>query len=164
MMGAVSEHQLLLAEPYRNRLPAVFFESAPKISKGDKYLDMPWLVLDFPRSFQMEQMLAIRQFFWWGNLFSSSLLVSGSYKEELLTKDWKQWHDLFICVHTSPWEHHFGADNFRLIGELSNDELDQLCQQEFLKLAFMVPILDWPTAPDFYNQSFSRWMQLLVRP
>ena len=54
--------------------------SSPKISKGENYKGLPWLVLDYPRSFNKEEVFAIRTLFWWGNFFSVTLHLSGKYK------------------------------------------------------------------------------------
>jgi hypothetical protein len=162
MLGSLSEQELEVAESLRNQLPEEFFLLPPKISRGEQYQQMPWLMLDFPRCFQSGQTVAIRQFFWWGHLFSSSLLISGRMKNRITEKDWTGIPGIYICVHRSPWEHHFELDNFRLVASLSAAECHTICQKEFIKLAFMMPISHWDQAPDFYNQSFSAWMQLLV--
>ena len=47
--------------------------SSPKISKGENYKGLPWLVLDYPRLFEKESFFAIRTLFWWGNFFSTTL-------------------------------------------------------------------------------------------
>src|SRR5215467_3803243 len=54
---------------------------SPKISKGENYSGLPWLMLDFPRFFEKEKVFAIRTMFWWGNFFSTTLHLSGQYKE-----------------------------------------------------------------------------------
>ncbi len=163
LMGELSEEQVELAESFRTRLPPELFSSPPKISRGEQYQQLPWLMLDFPRLFKEPDQLAIRQFFWWGKLFSSTLLVSGRFKEMLLDTDWRQFPDLYICVHTLPWEHHFEADNAVLMSSVSEEKYRSLCKKEFLKLAFYLPIEKWEQAPEFYIRSYSRWMQLLVR-
>ncbi|HEY8397397.1 MAG TPA: hypothetical protein VIK80_05610 [Flavihumibacter sp.] len=173
MLGSLSEVQREQAESYRHSLPSAFFEQAPKISRGDNYQGLPWLMLDFPRCFTPGKTLAIRQFFWWGRFFSSTLLVSGPLKASVLAQLESGFpvkkeaatdqQDLYICVHASPWEHHFQEDNFKLVREISNEDLAAIGQREFLKLAYWSPIGDWAMVPDFFNQSFLRWMQLLVR-
>ena len=163
MMGAVSDEEVKMAGLLREQLPPEVFQFPPKLSRGEQYQQLPWLMLDFPRLFKEPDQLAIRQFFWWGNLFSSTLIVSGRFKEMLLETDWKEFPDIYICVHTSPWEHHFEADNAALISSVSEEKYRSLCKKEFLKLAFYLPIEKWEQAPEFYIRSYSRWMQLLVR-
>src|ERR1700733_216708 len=52
----------------------------PKISKGENYKGLPYLILDYPRSFEKEDILAIRTLFWWGHFFSITLHVAGKNK------------------------------------------------------------------------------------
>src|SRR5271169_1886033 len=41
----------------------------PKISRGEQYKGMPWVMLDYPRVFGKEDVCAIRTMFWWGHYF-----------------------------------------------------------------------------------------------
>ena len=66
-----------------NLLPDLVQIIPPKISKGENYNGLPYLVLDHPRYFDKENMYAIRSMFWWGNFFSTTLLLSGEYKARL---------------------------------------------------------------------------------
>jgi hypothetical protein len=163
LMGAISDEEVKIADLLREQLPPELFQFPPKLSRGEQYQQLPWLMLDFPRVFQEPDQLAIRQFFWWGKLFSSALLVSGRHKEMVLNSNLLQWPDLYVCVHASPWEHHFEADNAQLISSLSDEKYRSICKKEFLKLAFQLPMENWEQAPEFFLRSYSRWMQLLVR-
>ncbi len=51
----------------------------PRISKGEQYKGLPWVMLDYPRIFGKEDILAIRTMFWWGHYFSVTLHLKGSY-------------------------------------------------------------------------------------
>ena len=64
-------------------LPETVWRHAPKISKGEQYCQLPWVVLDYPRHFTREQVFAIRSFFWWGHYFSCTLHLKGSYQQQL---------------------------------------------------------------------------------
>src|SRR5437762_6528899 len=55
---------------------------SPKISKGENYRGLPWFMLDYPRYFDKDNIFAIRAMFWWGNFFSTTLHLSGIYKEK----------------------------------------------------------------------------------
>src|SRR5215203_7212012 len=68
------------------QLPADVLKISPKISRGENYKGLPWLVLDNPRYFQHNNIFAIRTMFWWGNFFSITLHLSGNNKTELLKK------------------------------------------------------------------------------
>ncbi|HYH14201.1 MAG TPA: hypothetical protein VD794_03215, partial [Flavisolibacter sp.] len=60
------------------------FQALPKISKGENYLGLPYLVLDYPRHFDSVNIFAIRTMFWWGNTFSSTLHLAGGQKERFI--------------------------------------------------------------------------------
>ena len=53
------------------------FQMPPKISRGENYLGLPYLVLDYPRQFDSINIFAIRTMFWWGHFFSSTLQLAG---------------------------------------------------------------------------------------
>ena len=79
-----------------------------KISKGENYRDLPWIVLDFPAFFSKENIFAYRTFFWWGNFFSSTLHLQGislDYYRGLITQNISLLLNkgVFICVNQSPW-------------------------------------------------------------
>ena len=52
--------------------------SGPKITKGENYEKLPYVILDCPRVFQKENTLAMRTMFWWGNFFSTTLSIKSS--------------------------------------------------------------------------------------
>jgi hypothetical protein len=47
-------------------LPLSLISIPPKISKGENYNGLPYVMLDYPRNFKKEKVFAIRSFFWWG--------------------------------------------------------------------------------------------------
>src|ERR1700743_243634 len=51
----------------------------PKISRGEQYKGLPWGMLDYPRVFGKEDVLAVRTMFWWGHCFSLTLHLKGKY-------------------------------------------------------------------------------------
>lgn len=46
-----------------------------KVTRGENYEKMPYLVLDFPRISDKHFPILYRTFFWWGHYFSLNLLV-----------------------------------------------------------------------------------------
>src|SRR6266511_3807431 len=55
---------------FRPFLPAETGMSPAKISKGENYKGLPYLILDHPRYFGKDNVFAIRTLFWWGHFFS----------------------------------------------------------------------------------------------
>jgi hypothetical protein len=60
-------------------IPAEVLVPSPKISKGENYKGLPWVMLDYPRFFNREDAFAIRTMFWWGHFFSVTLHLKGAY-------------------------------------------------------------------------------------
>jgi hypothetical protein len=163
IFGALSEAQAGRLEKMRQQLPAVVFKHPPKIARGENYQQLPWMMLDYPRVFDAAETVAIRQFFWWGNFFSVSLLVSGEVKNKVMLK-MKQWPaGVFICVQASPWDHHFGTDNFLPVANLTAAEITAYAGgQDFLKLSLAVPLKPWNDAQALLYRGFENLLNLLL--
>ena len=65
---------------YPNSLSANFDHA--KISQGENYLSLPYMVLDYPAVFTKKNTFAFRTMFYWGNFFSSTLHLEGEYLEK----------------------------------------------------------------------------------
>lgn len=81
-----------------------------KISQGENYQSYPWVMLDFPKLFNKEEIFAFRTLFWYGHYFSCSLLLSGTcavfYLPQIL-KNRALLTGSAICIatHKDPWQH-----------------------------------------------------------
>ena len=132
-------------------LPEEILQSSPKISRGENYLGLPYLVLDQPRYFDRENIFAIRTMFWWGHFFSCTLHLSGAYKDrysEQLSASFGelQKESFYICHSLNQWDHHFEADNYMALQQLDKDQFDQLLKTHpFVKLAKRIPLDEWET-------------------
>ncbi len=152
---------------YPNILPMVIRESNAKISRGENYRQLPYVMLDYPRYFTKDSTLAIRTFFWWGNFFSITLQLSGGYKDKLLpvlTKSFSylQSRDYWLCVHADPWHHHFDEDNYVSLKNFTENEfLSTINCEPFLKIAKKLPLEQWDTATIFIENSFKEIIELL---
>ena len=49
--SSLQQEQESVLQLYKDKLPSKFFVSSPKISKGENYLGLPYVVLDYPRFF-----------------------------------------------------------------------------------------------------------------
>lgn len=138
-----------------------------KISKGENYRGLPYLVLDFPKLMEQEQILALRTMFWWGHTFSCTLHVQGDIWEKYKENVFAQSHLLegqavYVCVHENPWEYHFGSDNYRLWEELV-DEKEILLQKYFLKLSRQCPLDSYPALSHFVLETWRLYHRLLTK-
>ncbi len=142
---------------------------SPKIARGEQYENLPWVMLDHPRCFDGENVLAIRSFFWWGNFCSISLLLSGSYRKKyeaavqryFFTKEDgpKNHENWFICVNDDPWQHHFREDNYQPMPEWTAPSFDSL---PFIKLGKKISLQEWDNLNEFFEENYSEILKMLT--
>jgi hypothetical protein len=146
------------------------FSISPKISKGENYEGLPYAILDFPRMSDKENFCFVRTMFWWGNFFSSTLQVSGSYKKRLERLSREHYGTLknrnyFINISTDPWIHHFGEDNYKLVSDLSLEEFQKwVMESAFIKIAAKFPLEDWENAATQLSESWRQLISLIAEP
>lgn len=166
LFGQLAENQKIIVEKEKDWLPLPVLQSAPKISKGENYHQLPYVLLDYPRCFDAENTFAVRTMFWWGNFFSTALQLSGSYKQMLeenicKNKDLADRDNFYVCINESPWHHHFRDDNYIAINQLDHKEFEQIIRQKnFVKLALKFPLQQWKEMPGLLERSFADIMQL----
>ena len=126
---------------YSSQLPEEVLRISPKISRGENYKSLPWLVLDNPRHFQHNNIFAIRTMFWWGNFFSITLHVSGNNKNDLLKNltgnvSLLAKNDFYIYNGTKEWEHDIDPDSYKKFSAINEDDLQKIfAANSFLKIA-----------------------------
>jgi hypothetical protein len=153
LLQECQEGQLELFKKYAGLLPHDVFITAPKISRGENYLGLPWLMLDHPRYFKKEDVFALRIFFWWGNFFSITLQLSGIYKNSFSQKIKTAYpalsnHNIHVGVSTDEWIHHFGTDNYKRIAAMNPGEFERyIDEKKFIKLAYKTELTDWEVLP-----------------
>jgi len=134
-----------------------------KISKGENYKSLPYMVLDYPTLFSKNSTFAYRIMFWWGNFFSSTMHLEGialnNYKNSIvnnlymLLKD-----DVYICVGDTPWQYHYNEDNYL---PLSKTHKDFITNCKFLKLSKKIELKKWNDVPNFSANFFVLLLSVL---
>ena len=156
-----------IIEAEKASFSASVFLSAPKISRGENYRLLPYVILDYPGNFKGGNILAVRTMFWWGNFFSITLQLAGEHKKiihanmdvkiELLRS-----REYYLCINEDQWQHHFEEDNYIPVISKTNDELYDLMQrQQFIKIARRFPLSQWNEIPALHESAFWEITQLL---
>jgi hypothetical protein len=166
LLGEVSVQQQVMIEKEKAWLPTAVVLSTPKIAKGENYLGLPYLLLDYPRYFSADDIFAVRTMFWWGNFFSITLHLSGDYKEKfqqtIIENISVAKEDIFICINENQWQHHFEADNYTSVKNLPADELRKMIVgKSFIKLAIQFPLQAWNEIPSLLHDAFTKLIVLL---
>lgn len=138
-------------------LPAT---AAPKISRGENYKGLPYLVLDYPAVFNKENILAFRTMFWWGNFFSITLHLQGTYKEQYLQSITQKLlqskpHGLYLSCNQTAWEYHYETANYRPVEHMADEQIiSTLNQNNFIKLSAKLELSGYEQLQPFMKEWF----------
>lgn len=137
----------------RLSLPEETCTISPKISKGENYQGLPYVMLDYPRCFGKSDTFAVRTMFWWGNFFSTTLQLKGIYKDQFLPSIQRNLrllseNNLYLHIHFDEWRHDFENDNYVLIADADQETIKKnLLEKNFCKLAGKIDLNNWETIP-----------------
>lgn len=134
-----------------------------KLSRGENYLGLPYLILDYPAKFQQDGILAIRTMFWWGNFFSITLHISGNRLPGMnrinLLQGFAE-REFYCCVSDDEWQHHFDASNYLKHPELNRSSLTKLYDRPFLKVAKKFSLEDFTILPKKLTNAFREILEV----
>lgn len=158
LLGHLHEDYKKIIFSQKDLLPELLQKPGGKISKGENYKGLPYLILDYPATFSKEKIFAIRTMFWWGNFFSISLHLSGNYFKSISNIEnaisFLKEKDFWVSVNEDEWQHHFHSSNFKNINELNEDEIKNIFEKNFLKIARKTGLAQWNSAPQFLTNAF----------
>ncbi|HEY4876854.1 MAG TPA: hypothetical protein VIH86_14845 [Puia sp.] len=143
----------------KNNLPAEVLQTTPKISKGENYKGLPYVMLDYPRLFTKENVFAVRTFFWWANYFSITLHLKGMYKEKFIESIQKNIfllteNNFYLSITEDEWHHDIDEENYILLNDLKDDlKQKPFLQSSVLKISAKINLDKW-------NESESRLLHL----
>lgn len=135
----------------------------PKVSRGENYRGLPWVMLDYPRIFGREDVLAIRTMFLWGHGFNITLHLKGRFQSLYLDVIRERRAALgaagfFAGVHPDEWRHEHTAEVFRPFSEV---DVAELGDGGFLKLSAAVGLDRWAEAPELLVGLFRMLVEVL---
>jgi hypothetical protein len=168
LLSRLQEDQYQNLHQLTGKLPPEIINSSPKISKGDNYLGLPYLVLDYPKYFDKSGVFAIRTMFWWGNFFSVTLHLADNYKNDFGQKidaslPFLRENDFYYCISQEQWEHHFEESNYHPLTKMDSSAFQTLLQQQsFIKLAKKIPLEQWDEAENILLAYFQQLIKVLI--
>jgi hypothetical protein len=136
----------------RHNLPHELANARVRIFRGDNYKLLPYAVMDYPALYARENSFAYRTMFWWGNFFSFTLYLHGTYLDmyrENLQEGVRglTGKGFYFCVNETPWQYHYERDNYISLDEMlnqQNGDIEQLIgERDFIKLSRFIKINDW---------------------
>lgn len=149
LLEEVRDKQIDFAQ--KNNLTADIFKVSPKISKGENYLGLPYLILDYPRYSFENNFFFIRTMFWWGKFFSCTLHLAGNTKEnfkERIKQSYPQLKGYYINVNNDQWVHHLEESHYRKTDLLTKEQFGENCENfHHIKIAGRHSLTQWRKAP-----------------
>lgn len=158
LFGNMLEVYKIIAGSHSAHFPVDVENANGKISKGENYQGLPYVILEYPSIFSKENIFAIRTMFWWGNFISISLHIAGiSIEEQKNITRWLpflQENNFFICINENQWEYDFETSNYIHSSEIDNEELIRLSSRNFFKISKKMDLVEWDSAPQFLRKCF----------
>ena len=166
LFGDLSMWMQVEFKPYTKELNDVL-SIPPKISRGENYLGLPYVILDYPRYFRPHDIFAVRTMFWWGNFISMTLQLKGNYREQYHERIVGKYEEIakagfYAGIGEDEWDHHFGEDNFMAVNMIEPDEWIALYEaRSFTKLALKFPLEQWNDMPFLLTGAFHKILNIL---
>lgn len=142
-----------------------FDHSGPKISRGEKYQGLPYLMLDYPRMFDKEHILAIRTFFWWGYFCSITLHVKGRYQLPVSERisnglDRLKEKNFYISLRGDEWDHNITGRAYQPL-TVASVNMEELRKGNFIKLSSKAEIGQWDVMEKELFEYFIELLKLI---
>lgn len=172
VMALMGQLQLALqAHPVTDifPFPEHTLQAGGKISRGERYKELPYIMLDYPRSFSRDNIFAFRTMFWWGHYFVATLHLAGEEKEKhshAIASAWQQLAEHQFQVYLQeddPWQHDLENGNYKLISAIPVLEFKQLiARRSFIKLAKPYSFEEWGKIVPEVVRDYALLLQVLV--
>jgi hypothetical protein len=166
LLEMLQEEQQQYIQTHKKNIAIEVLQTTAKISKGENYKELPYLILDYPRFFDKENIFTLRTMFWWGNFFSITLHLSGQHKkmfQEKILHHAAALKTFSICINTDPWEHDFEKTNYQSIGKMKKEIWKKtLLQKSFIKIAKSYPLKQWNSIPILVIKDYVKILEVLA--
>ena len=169
LFGLLNEEYKLVIKNKKLLLKDEVLRPPAKIYKGEQYLQLPYVLMDYPRCFAKTDVFAIRSFFWWGNFFSITIHLAGIHLEEykeyiFLFIEQQKNSGWYICINDTEWQHDFGEQNYLPVYACMQDAnlMKTIRGKPFIKLAKKIELAEWNNVHEFFIQNFSALTEMLA--
>jgi len=162
LFGNLSAKMQLRLEHNKQHLPPQALQLSPKISKGERYESLPYVVLDYPRLFSTENVFAIRTFFWWGNYFSITWHLKGIFLQQrydgiMKAAAEKKWKGFYFSSEGNEFSFNLDGKNYWYDDGGLPAGAQPIVQPTFLKISCKVPFSEWNMAEQRLMEAFERF-------
>ncbi|HTR30879.1 MAG TPA: hypothetical protein VMH27_16530 [Puia sp.] len=129
--------------------------SEPRISRGEQHKGLPWVMLDYPRVFGKEDVLAVRTMFWWGHYFSITMHLKGTHLRTYLPVILSKRGELERAgfgpgTSEDEWEHEHQPGEW------------EIADRRFLKVSAKIGFDQWDQAAEILTDKFIVLARILI--
>lgn len=167
LLGRLNVMQKEIVNRLPQSLPEEILATTAKISRGENYKGLPYLVLDYPRLFTKNNIFAIRSMFWWGRTMSTTLHLSGRWQKhfaatilahhEVLAED-----NSVIATGENEWEHDVTGDGYAPVNSFTKKYFEELISRRpFLKISLFADVNELANGPEVWESQFNKIIKLL---
>lgn len=139
--------------------------SVGKISKGENYLGLPYIMADFPRHFTKQGVFAYRLWFWWGNYITITWHLSGTYLFEykkILIDNFRNFQnqDCFLAINDDEWQHNIQKSSYITLKDVTFSQYEgYINNKQFFKVSKQVHFNELATLNSSVKQLFETIIQ-----
>ncbi len=141
-------------------LANIKLEKGFKVSKGENYKDLPYMVLDYPKIGGEGFEILCRVVFWWGKyigvqfFLNQTKIHAAKLLETLSTMD-----EMYVLINENIWSNDIEEDCYLLNSALTENNLETIRLLPYLKIIRVLPIKKpgnlFEEVTGFYQQIFS---------
>jgi hypothetical protein len=134
-----------------------------KITRGERYKQMPYIVLDYPQIKGPDFNIVLRTMFWWGHYFTCSLIVKTSLLDlEKTGKNIRKLKKTKILVGSNLWEQELEMDDYRKTSDLSKKQTIKLLEAaNYLKLSRKISLRHYTSLTEHATEIYSELAKAL---
>ncbi len=135
--------------------------TAYKITRGENYKRMPYVVLDYPQLSGNQFPVVCRTLFWWGHYFSCSLLIRRDLIDiEATAKTILKLKKCRIWIGTNLWEHDLKSGEYAKVAKMSCAEIITILEaQPYLKLTAKIPLEAFGSVSQRATAVYADWLK-----
>lgn len=139
LLGELAETLQDKMLPLRLKFNSELLDKSGKISRGEQYKGLPYLVLDAPFLMKDKEFIICRTMFWWGHYITLNILIKGNYfkANTLDLKDNLKMNQAILFLKGKDlWDNDLNSSSYKEINESNTSEIiSQFDDFGFLRLS-----------------------------
>ncbi|MES2559608.1 MAG: hypothetical protein V4590_07710 [Bacteroidota bacterium] len=134
-----------------------------KITKGEQYKGMPYMVLDTPQIKGPQVNFVLRTMFWWGHYITCNLIIrTDNLSAHQEYKGIRKLRKTYLLNGSDLWEQDLDSPAFTKCSALSEDEIKSVVQSHtYLKLSRKIALRKYAELPKLVDAIYTEWLTSL---